>query len=57
MLNDIWQGLEKKATFWFYVKLMAAKHKTASNLLHQSNYTDVFNALYSQGEKKIWNIY
>lgn len=31
---------------------MAAKPKTASNLLHQSNYTDVFKTLDSEGKKK-----
>lgn len=34
------------------VQLMAAKTKIAFNLVHQSNYTDVFKTSYSQGEKK-----
>lgn len=53
MLNDIWQGQKKRsAMFWFYVKLMAANPKTASNLLHQSNYTAVFKTLHSEVKKK-----
>lgn len=50
-LNDIWQGLKKRATFWFYVKLITAKPKIASYLLHWSNYTDVFKTSDSQENK------
>ena len=49
MLNDIWNGLKKGSTMlWFYVKLMAAKPKIASNLVHESNYTDAFKTLHSK---------
>lgn len=46
--DKVWK---KRATFWFYVKLITAKPKTASYLLHWSNYTDVFKTLDSQENK------
>lgn len=58
MVNYIWQGLKKRAIMiWFYVKLVAANSKIASNLLHQSNNINVFKTLLSQEIKKKKKIY